>query len=75
MERKYTISTMTSQMKRILEDIKVMAEDMTTDHRIKRSLGYVALSVSFLAGVLAILPVVVWFGAGRLATELMEEER
>ena len=74
MERKYTISTMTSQMKRILEDIKVMAEDMTTDHSIKRSLGYVALAVSFVAGVLAILPVVVWFGAGRLANELMEEE-
>ncbi len=74
MERKYTISTMTSQMKRILEDIKVMAEDMTTDHSIKRSLGYVALAVSFVAGVLAILPVVVWFGAGRLANELLEEE-
>ena len=75
MERKYTILTMTSQMKRILDDIKVIVDDMTTDHRIKRSLWYVALAVSFLAGVLAILPVVVWFGAGRLATELMEEER
>ena len=75
MERKYTISTMTSQMKKILEDIKVMAENMTTDHKIKRSLGYVALAVSFVAGVLAILPVVVWFGAGRLANELMEEKR
>ena len=52
-----------------------MAEDMTTDHKIKRSLGYVALAVSFVAGVLALLPVVVWFGAGRLATELMEEEQ
>ena len=51
-----------------------MAEDMTTDHSIKRSLGYVALAVSFVAGVLAILPVVVWFGAGRLANELLEEE-
>ena len=35
-------------MKKILEDIKVMAEDMTTDHKIKRSLGYVALVIVLL---------------------------
>ena len=46
-----------------------------TEAKPKVALGYIALAVSFVAGVLAILPVVVWFGAGRLANELMEEKR
>jgi Sec-independent protein secretion pathway component TatC len=36
-------------------------------------LSYLALSVSFVAGLIAILPVVVWFFMGALANDLMIE--
>jgi hypothetical protein len=36
-------------------------------------LSYLALSVSFVAGLIAILPVVIWFFMGALANDLMIE--
>ena len=50
-----------------------MAEDLMTEAKPKVVLGYIALAVSFVAGVLAILPIIVWFGAGHVAHKLMEE--
>ena len=75
MERKYMTSTMTHRMKKILEDTRVMAEDLMTEAKPKVVLGYIALAVSFVAGVLAILPIIVWFGAGQVAHKLMEDHK
>ena len=52
-----------------------MAEDLMTEAKPKVALGYIALAVSFVAGVLAILPIIVWFGAGQVAHKLMEDHK
>ena len=46
-----------------------------TEAKPKVALGYIALAVSFVAGVLAILPIIVWFGAGQVAYKLMEDHK
>ena len=43
-----------------------MAVDITTDVTFRKALGYVALGLSYLAAIIAVVPVVIWFGAGQL---------
>ena len=40
-----------------------------------KSLGYLALTVSFIAGVMAIVPAAVWIGCGLLANNLIDGVR
>ena len=37
-----------------------------------KSLGYLALAVSFVAGLMAIVPIMLWVSCGLLASRLME---
>ena len=50
-------------MKKILEDTRVMAEDLMTEAKPKVALGYIALGLSYVAAAIAVIPVVIWFGA------------
>ena len=74
MERKYTTSTMTNQMKTIVEATQAMAVDITTDVTLRTVLGYMALGLSYLAAAIAVIPVVIWFGAGQLGRRLIDEK-
>ena len=65
---------MTNQMKRITEATQAMAEDRTTDVTFRTALGYMALGLSYLAAAIAVIPVVIWFGAGQLGRRLIDEQ-
>ena len=60
-------------MKRIAEATQAMAEDITTDLTFRTALGYMALGLSYFAAAIAVIPVVVWFGAGQLGRRLIDE--
>ncbi len=60
-------------MKRIAEATQAMAEDITTDVTFRTVLGYMALGLSYVAGAIAVIPVVVWFGAGQLGRKLIDD--
>ena len=51
-----------------------MAEDITTDVTFRTVLGYMALGLSYLAAIIAVIPVVIWFGAGQLGRRLIDEK-
>ena len=61
-------------MKRIAEATQAMAEDVTTDLTFRTALGYMALGLSYFAAAIAVIPVVVWFGAGQLGRRLIDEK-
>ena len=61
-------------MKRIVEATQAMAEDITTDLTFRTALGYMALGLSYLAAAIAVIPVVIWFGAGQLGRRLIDEQ-
>ena len=61
-------------MKTMMEDIRAMAEDITTDVTFRSVLGYMALGLSYIAAAIAVIPVVVWFGAGQLGRRLIDEK-
>ena len=61
-------------MKKILEDTRVMAEDLMTEAKPKAALGYIALGLSYVAAAIAVIPVVIWFGAGQLGRRLIDEK-
>jgi hypothetical protein len=63
---------MTNQMKRIAEATQAMAEDITTDLTFRTVLGYMALGLSYVAAAIAVVPVVIWFGAGQLGRKLID---
>ena len=73
MEKKYTTSTMTNQMKRIAEATQAMAEDITTDLTFRKVLGYMALGLSYVAAAISVVPVIIWFGAGQLGRRVIDE--
>jgi hypothetical protein len=52
-----------------------MAEDITTDVTFRTVLGYMALGLSYVAAAIAVIPVVIWFGAGQLGRKLIEDEQ
>jgi len=60
-------------MKRIAEATQAMAEDITTDVTFRKVLGYMALGLSYVAAVIAVVPVIIWFGAGQLGRRLIDE--
>ena len=60
-------------MKRIAEATQAMAEDITTDVTFRKVLGYIALGLSYVAAAIAVIPVVVWFGAGQLGRKLTDD--
>ena len=60
-------------MKRIAEATQAMAEDITTDLTFRTALGYMALGLSYVAAAIAVIPVVIWFGAGQLGRKLIED--
>ena len=60
-------------MKRIAEATQAMAEDITTDVTFRTVLGHMALGLSYVAGAIAVIPVVVWFGAGQLGRKLIDD--
>ena len=60
-------------MKKILEDTRVMAEDLKTEAKPKVALGYIALGLSYVAAAIAVIPVVIWFGAGQLGRKLIDD--
>ena len=64
---------MTNQIKRIAEATQAMAEDITTDLTFRTALGYMALGLSYIAAAIAVIPVVIWFGAGQLGRRLIDE--
>jgi hypothetical protein len=49
-----------------------MAEDITTDLTFRTALGYMALGLSYVAAAIAVVPVVIWFGAGQLGRKLID---
>ena len=61
-------------MKTMMEDTKAMAEDITTDLTFRAVLGYMALGLSYFAAAIAVIPVVIWFGAGQLGRRLIDEK-
>ena len=61
-------------MKTIVEDTRAMAVDITTDVTLRTVLGYMALGLSYLAAAIAVIPVVIWFGAGQLGRRLIDEK-
>ena len=61
-------------MKTMMEDTRAMAEDITTDLTFRAVLGYMALGLSYLAAAIAVIPVVIWFGAGQLGRRLIDEK-
>lgn len=50
-----------------------MAEDITTDVTFRKVLGYMALGLSYVAVAIAVVPVIIWFGAGQLGRRLIDE--
>ena len=62
-------------MKRIAEATQAMAEDITTDVTFRKVLGYMALGLSYVAAAIAVVPVVIWFGAGQLGRRLIDQEK
>ena len=64
---------MTNQMKVMMEDTRAMAVDITTDVTFRTVLGYMALGLSYLAAAIAVIPVVIWFGAGQLGRKLIDD--
>ena len=60
-------------MKRIAEATQAMAEDITTDLTFRTALGYMALGLSYFAAAIAVIPVVIWFGAGQLGRKLIDD--
>ena len=60
-------------MKRITEATQAMAEDIMTDLTFRTALGYMALGLSYLAAIIAVIPVVIWFGAGQLGRRLIDD--
>ena len=61
-------------MKRITEATQAMAADITTDVTFRTVLGYMALGLSYIAAIIAVIPVVIWFGAGQLGRRLIDEQ-
>ena len=61
-------------MKRIAEATQAMAEDIMTDLTFRTALGYMALGLSYVAATIAVIPVVIWFGAGQLGRRLIDEQ-
>ena len=61
-------------MKRIAEATQAMAEDITTDLTFRTVLGYMALGLSYIAAAIAVVPVIIWFGAGQLGRRLIDEQ-
>ena len=39
----------------------------------RKVLGYMALSLSYVAATIAVIPVVIWFGAGQLGRRLIDD--
>ena len=74
MEKKYMTSIMTNQMKVMMEDTRAIAVDITTNITLRKVLGYMALGLSYLAAAIAVIPVVIWFGAGQLGRRLIDEQ-
>lgn len=73
MARNYTTWITTLQNKR-----HQLAAELTKDGMIDfsmKSLGYLALTVSFIAGVMAIVPAAIWIGCGLLANNLIDGVR
>ena len=56
-----------------MEDTRAMAVDITTDVTFRTVLGYMALGLSYLAAIIAVIPVVIWFGAGQLGRRLIDD--
>ena len=50
-----------------------MAVDITTDVTFRKALGYMALGLSYVAAAIAVIPVVIWFGAGQLGRKLIDD--
>ena len=51
-----------------------MAEDITSDLTFRTALGYMALGLSYVAAAIAVIPVVIWFGAGQLGRRLIDDQ-
>ena len=45
-----------------------------TEAKPKVALGYIALGLSYVAAAIAVIPVVIWFGAGQLGRRLIDEK-
>ena len=56
-----------------MEDTRAMAVDITTDVTFRKALGYMALGLSYVAAAIAVIPVVIWFGAGQLGRRLIDD--
>ena len=50
-----------------------MAEDITTDVTFRTVLGYMALGLSYLAAIIAVIPVVKWLVAGQLGRKILDD--
>ena len=61
---------MTNQTK-IHRYLQALTKDGMIDFSMK-SLGYLALTVSFIAGVMVIVPAAIWIGCGLLANNLID---
>tara|TARA_R100000808_G_scaffold18323_1_gene40166 strand:+ start:1310 stop:1507 length:198 start_codon:yes stop_codon:yes gene_type:complete len=59
-----------SQMTRAAQNL---AEDITNDVTFRLVLSYLLMGISYVAAAIALMPVVIWFGAGQLAKRLLDE--
>jgi uncharacterized protein (DUF697 family) len=73
MERKFMTSTMISQIKSQASSILGMVQTTTRSSRLRSAIAYLALSVSFVAAIFALIPVLVMVG-GIVAAHRLEEE-
>ena len=70
MVKSYMTLITTHQM-RIQRFLQALTKDGMIDFSMK-SLGYLALTVSFIAGVMVIVPAAIWIGCGLLANNLID---
>lgn len=73
MGRRFTTLITTLQLKRVAQATQNLAEDITTDMTFRVVLGYLLLGISYVAAAIALIPVVIWFGAGQSARRLLDE--
>ena len=65
------MTLITTHQTKIHRFLQALTKDGMIDFSMK-SLGYLALTVSFIAGVMAIVPAAIWIGCGLLANNLID---
>ena len=65
------MTLITTHQTKIHRYLQALTKDGMIDFSMK-SLGYLALTVSFIAGVMVIVPAAIWIGCGLLANNLID---